>query len=118
MLRKRGTRERRRAERKPVQWVGRYATAPTGDTPWFPCAVVNVSGDGAGLVLFGGLSVDVGETLVMDIERIGPTPVMLTLRGTARYVGARTVDGGVDIGVQLAFDHPQERQTARFLFAN
>jgi hypothetical protein len=55
---------------------------------------------------------------MMDIERIGPTPVMLRLHGVTRYVGERTSDGGLNIGVRLRFDSVQGQRTAQFLFAD
>jgi hypothetical protein len=110
-------RERRAADRKPVEWVGRYSVTGSPNEPWFPCAVLNVSRSGAGLVLFGGLAVEVDETVVMDIERIGSTPVMLRLRGRARFVGEPTPEGGLAIGVRLSFDDPHAQKTAQFLFS-
>jgi hypothetical protein len=101
-----------------VQWVGRYSPSGDPESPWYPCAVLNVSRDGAGLELLGGHPVSVDDPIVLDIERIGPTPVMLRLNGVTRYVGGRTPEGALNIGVKLRFDGSQGERTERFLFAD
>jgi len=79
--------------------------------------VENVSAAGAGLMLHGGMPVQVGQAVLIELERIGPTPVSVRIRGTARSLGGPTADGAVDIGVQLHLDAPHEQRIARTLFA-
>jgi hypothetical protein len=113
---KKAARERRRFRRKPVRWVGRYALGEERVTAMAPCTVEEVSRHGARLVLYGGLEVRVGQIVVIDVERIGPTPVGFRVRGIAQHVSARDETGGLRIGVQLALDAPHERRMAESLF--
>jgi len=110
-------RERRRDGRTPVRWVGRYLAEATPQSSWAPCAVENVSATGAGLMLHGGVAVPIGHAIIIELERIGPTPVSVRIRGTTRSVSEPSADGAMDIGVQLHLDAPHEQRIARTLFA-
>ena len=110
-------RERRRDQRTRVRWVGRYLSEDNPQSSWAPCAVENVSAAGAGLMLHGGMAVPVGHAILIELERIGPTPVSVRLRGTARSLTGPTPDGAMEIGVQLHLDAPHEQRIARTLFA-
>ena len=109
--------DRRRFRRKPARWVGHYALGQPPGEPAAPCSIEEVSFQGARLVLYGGLDVEVGSPVVIDVERIGPTPVGFRVKGTVRYVTPRDDTGGLRIGVQLALDAPHERRIAESLFA-
>ena len=117
MWRRKSRADRRREPRKPVHWVGHYVAEGRSAGAWYPCAVRNISAGGAGLMLCGGVAVKVGEALLIELERIGPTPVSVRIRGTARSLGAPNAEGTMDIGVRLHFDAPHERRIARTLFA-
>jgi hypothetical protein len=117
MWRKKSVRERRRFRRKPVVWVGHYALGEPRGLATAPCTVEEVSRHGARLVLYGGLEVLVGQLVVIDVERIGPTPVGFRVRGTALHVSARDESGGLRIGVEIALDAPHERRLAESFFA-
>jgi PilZ domain len=108
---------RRRAPRRPVRWIGHYRVAGPPEGSWSPCAVRNISEGGSGMMLQGGMPVQEGEALVIEIERIGPTPVSLRIRGTARSVGAPTAEGDLEIGVQLVLNEPHQQHIAKTLFA-
>ncbi len=82
-----------------------------------PCTIEEVSRHGARLVIYGGIDVEVGQGVLIDVELIGPTPVSFRVKGVARHVRARDACGGLRIGVQLALDAPHERQIAESLFA-
>ena len=110
-------RERRRERRTRVRWVGRYLAEGDPQSSWAPCAVENISAAGAGLMLHGGVAVQVGQPILIELERIGPTPVSVRIRGTVRSLGGSTPDGAMDIGVQLHLDAPHEQRIARTLFA-
>lgn len=69
------------------------------------------------MMLQGGMPVQEGAPLVIEIERIGPTPVSLRIRGTARSVGAPTAEGDLEIGVQLVIDELHQQRIAKTLFA-
>jgi hypothetical protein len=69
------------------------------------------------MMLQGGMPVQEGDALLIEIERIGPTPVSLQFRGTARSVGAPSADGDLDIGIRLALDEPHLQRIANTLFA-
>jgi PilZ domain len=114
---RKASRDRRRFRRKPTQWVGHYAVGTEPGTAMTPCTIEDVSRHGAQLVLYGGLDPEVGQTLVIDVERIGPTPVAFRVTGIARHVSARDECGGLRIGVQLALDAPHQRRIAESLFA-
>jgi PilZ domain len=114
---RRTTRDRRRFRRKPTRWVGHYAIETERIAAMAPCTIEDVSRHGAQLVLYGGLDLRVGQGLVIDVERIGPTPVAFRVTGVARHVSARDECGGLRIGVQLALDAPHERRIAESLFA-
>ena len=114
---KRSSRERRRSGRKPTQWVGHYAIGTEQITTTAPCTIEGISRRGVGLVLYGGLDVRVGQTVAIDVERIGPTAVGFRVTGVVRHVGARDEVGGLRIGVQLSLDAPHEQQIAETLFA-
>jgi hypothetical protein len=103
--------DRRRTERKSVGWAGRYALE--GSSDWYECTVENVSQRGAGLLLRGDTAVALGQRLVIELDRIGTTPVSLRIRGIARTVGVAFTGVGVDIGVELAVDAPHERAALR-----
>jgi c-di-GMP-binding flagellar brake protein YcgR len=111
---KKSQRDRRRAPRDRVQWVGHYSVA--GDPETFPCTVENISHGGSGLVLRGGQTAREGQRLVINIERIGPTPVAMRIRGSARHVEEPGEDGIMSIGVLLNFDGPHEERIAKMLF--
>ncbi len=108
---------RRRAPRRPVRWIGHYGVAGLPEDSWSPCVVRNISQGGSGMMLQGGMPVQEGEPLVIEIERIGPTPVSLRIRGTARSVGSPTAEGDLEIGVRLALDEPHQQRIAKTLFA-
>ena len=82
-----------------------------------PCTIEEISRRGAGLVLYGGLDVRVGQSVAIDVERIGPTAVGFRVTGVVRHVGARDELGGLRIGVQLSLDAPHEQRIAETLFA-
>ena len=67
-------------------------------------------------MLHGGVAVKVGHAILIELERIGPTPVSARLRGTARSLGGPNADGAMEIGVQLHLDAPHEQRIARTLF--
>jgi len=114
---KRTARERRRFRRKATRWVGHYAIDRGTVAALAPCTIEEVSRQGARLVIYGGLDVEVGQGVLIEVERIGPTPVSFRVRGVARHVRARDTFGGLRIGVELALDAPHERQIAESLFA-
>ena len=114
---RKASRDRRRSRRKPTQWVGHYAIGTAPGNAMTPCAIEDVSRQGAQLVLYGGLDLQLGQTVVIDVERIGPTPVAFRVTGIARHVGPRDESGGLRIGVQLALDAPHQRRIAESLFA-
>ena len=116
MWRRKASRERRRFRRTPTQWVGRYAVGDDAVMATAPCTIDDISRHGARLELYGGLDLEVGQRLVIDVERIGPTPVGFRVTGIARHVSARDEHGGLRIGVELALDAPHERRIAESLF--
>jgi PilZ domain len=111
-----GNRDRRSFRRKPARWVGHYAPGGQGVASSAPCAIEEVSRHGARVVLYGGLDVEVGDSVVIDVERIGPTSVGFRVAGTVRHVSARDDDGGLRIGVHLALDAPHQQRIAESLF--
>ena len=117
MFGKKQVRERRRSGRKPTQWVGHYAIGTEPTTATAPCTIEEISRRGARLVIYGGLDLEVGQRVTIDVERIGPTPVGFRVTGVVRHVSARDDAGGLTIGVQLALDAPHERRIAETLFA-
>ena len=68
-------------------------------------------------MLRGGRAVQVGQAILIELERIGPTPVSVRIRGTARSLSGPATDGALEIGVQLHLDAPHEQRIARTLFA-
>jgi len=68
-------------------------------------------------MLHGASAVKVGQALLIELERIGQTPVSLRFRATARNVSVPNAEGTLDIGVQLHLDAPYEQRMARTLFA-
>jgi hypothetical protein len=66
----------------------------------------NVSRNGVQLVLYGGLEAEVGQSLLITVERIGPTPVSFRVQETARFVTPRDASGGLRTGVSLSLDAP------------
>ncbi len=82
-----------------------------------PCSVENVSRHGARIMIYGGMDVEVGQRVVIDVERIGPTTVSFRVKGAARHVSERDANGGLTIGVHLALDLPHEQRIADSLFA-
>jgi hypothetical protein len=68
-------------------------------------------------MLHGGRAVQVGQPILIELERIGPTPVSVRIRGTARSLSGPTADGAMEIGIQLHLDAPHEQRIARTLFA-
>jgi hypothetical protein len=111
------TRERRSFRRKPVLWVGHYAPDGHAVAPTAPCSIEEVSRHGASVVLYGGLDVEVGSSVVIDVERIGPTSVGFRVTGTVRHISARDDEGALRIGVQLALDAPHQQRIAASLFS-
>jgi hypothetical protein len=109
--------DRRRATRTSVRWVGRYMVQGSPGNPWSPCAIQNISAGGTGLMLHGGMAVTTGQALLIELERIGPTPVSVRIRGTAKSVGHPSDEGTMDIGVLLTLDDPHEQRIAGILFA-
>jgi hypothetical protein len=114
---KKPSRERRRSGRKPTRWVGHYAIGTEPITATAPCTIEEISRHGARLVLYGGLDLRVGQSVAIDVERIGTTPVGFRVPGVVRHVSARDERGGLRIGVQLALDAPHEKRIAETLFA-
>ena len=113
---RRASRDRRRFRRKPTVWVGRCAVATEPDIARARCTIEDVSRHGARLVIHGDFDLQVGQRPVIDVERIGPTPVAFRVTGIARHVGARDECGDLRIGVQLRLDAPHERRLAESLF--
>jgi hypothetical protein len=75
-----------------------------------------VSRSGATVVLSDGLDVVVGDQLVVEVERLGSTPVGFRVLGTVRNVSERDVRGELRVGLQISFDNPHEQRIAE-LFA-
>jgi hypothetical protein len=99
-----------------VNWIGHYAANGSLEPRWVPCTVEDVSAGGAGIVIYGGQPLEVGSSVVIDLERIGATAVGLRVRGVTRHVGHCDPEGGVLIGIELHFDTPHELRTASMLF--
>jgi hypothetical protein len=99
-----------------VRWIGHYGAPGTPDSTWTACTIENISSRGAGTVVHGGGPVEVGDPVVIDVERIGDTTVGLRVRGVVRHVGEANDDGVVPFGVALEFTTAQERRTAEMLF--
>ena len=53
-----------------------------------------------------GLHVVVGDDLVVEVERMGSTPVGFRVMGKVRDVRERDDRGGVRIGLHISFDEP------------
>ena len=99
-----------------MNWIGHYAAHGSSEARWFPCTVEDISARGAGIVIYGGQALDVGSSVVIELERIGTTTVSLRVRGVARHVGNCDPEGGMHIGIALHFENPVELRTASMLF--
>jgi hypothetical protein len=96
--------------------VGHYAIGAEQIRTTAPCTIDEISRHGAQLVLYGGLDLRVGQSVAIDVERIGPTPVGFRVTGVVRHVSERDETGGLRIGVQLALDAPHAQRIADTLF--
>lgn len=108
--------DQRSSPRRPVRWVGHYGTPGTPEATWSACAIEDISAHGAGTVVVGGREVQVGDAIVIDLERIGATAVGIRVRGVVRHVDQRDSEGVMVFGVELEFTTPQERRAAEMLF--
>jgi hypothetical protein len=100
-----------------VHWEG-YCTLTAHPEDRRPCTAENVSREGVLLLLDEVLAVREGQTLMIDLERIGSTPVKMRVRGTVRHVVSPTSGGGTQIGVHLVFETRDEQRVAKMLFSN
>ncbi len=78
--------------------------------------VVDLTRAGAGLVVQGGTPAQESDVVIIEIDRIGSTPVMLRLHGTVRDVRPSSSDDALRVGVSLTFDGPHEQRIAETLF--
>ncbi len=83
-LRTRATKERRRHPRKAAIWTGYVEIDPTGHPVQFTLA--DISQGGALLELAAETVIQPGDHLMLTVERMGKTPVLFTLSGTAQRV--------------------------------
>ena len=100
------TRDRRRSQRKTTRWEGHCCVCAPGARPDSPCSIEDVSRHGATVVVEDGLHVVVGDDLVVEVERMGSTPVGFRVMGKVRDVRERDDRGGVRIGLHISFDEP------------
>ena len=68
------------------------------------------------MVVDGEFDVVVGDDVIVDVERIGVTPVGFRVVGRVRNVGPLHERDGLRIGLQISFDGPHQRRIAE-LFA-
>jgi len=84
--------------RREVDWTTKYMLEGFRDVRWRPCRVLDVSRDGAGLIL--------GETNVPEVRahriiiEVEVPPATLRLCGDVRHAAADG-DGNVRVGVQF-----------------
>jgi hypothetical protein len=92
---------RRRVDRHPSRWIAEYSTAPF--KRWYPCRLLNLSSDGAGVELLGpGIPVD-GE-LVVRLEARGVTATQV---GAAVRHVTRAPDGPLVVGLEFTRVSPE-----------
>jgi hypothetical protein len=53
---------------------------------------------------------------VVEVERIGSTPVSFRVTGTVRHLSSRDEHGRQRVGLQISFESPHEQRIAK-LFA-
>ena len=107
------TRERRRESRKPVNWTGRCWAGADGQGDPSPCTVIDVSPSGAAIELLSGHVAARGDTLVLEVERVGTTPVMFRLHGVVRDVTAPSQDDARRVGLSLTIANRSEQRIVR-----
>lgn len=80
------------------------------------CSIEDVSRHGATIVIDDGLDVIVGDTIIIDVERLGSTTVGFRVKGTVRHVSPHEQHQQQRIGLHITFDSPHEQRIAQ-LFA-
>ena len=94
-------RPRNAAERRPVDWLGRYTVERFPELGSGHCRVFDVSLDGAGLELFGpAIEESSGEHLLLELQVVDPDPAGIRLRGLIKNADA-TDHGSVTVGVDF-----------------
>ncbi len=59
--------KRRRAERRPVEWIGKYRIEGPSQGRWEPCRILDVSMTGAALEVFGTVP-DMKDLITIDLQ--------------------------------------------------
>jgi hypothetical protein len=112
--------ERRHGPRNSVTWEGRYGRLGQPEWEWQPCTVDNVSSGGAQLTTLLPCALRTGDRIGVAVERLGSTPVGITLCGKVAHL-TRVTDGDAQddcaIGVAIDFTTPQEQRIAESLFS-
>ena len=89
----------RRVLRREVEWATKYQLEGSRDANWRDCQVLDVSREGAGVVLYQ-TTPDEARTYRVVIEVQMP-PATLRLRGEVRHL-SETEDGGLHVGLQFS----------------
>jgi hypothetical protein len=79
-----------------------------------PCRITDVSASGMALTLVNQHQYDPGEAVLIEVERVGTTPVMFLLHGLVRHVDQRD-EQGLRIGLSLEVENLCEQRILRAL---
>jgi c-di-GMP-binding flagellar brake protein YcgR len=104
--------QRWRTDRIQVDWDARYRFP--GGLSWYRCHVVDISLDGAGLVLVDDTALPL-HSLVVDLQ-LPNNPDRIALRGAVRHSSV-TTEGRRRIGIQFVDIGPFEEHSLAELIA-
>lgn len=113
---KASTTDQRRPRRNSVSWAGQCWVRGDPEEARSACMILDVSHTGALLIIPEGVPVHEGERLVVEVERIGSTPVMFKLHATVRNINSGTAEAdGMHVGVTFTFGSALEERIAKTL---